>query len=100
MKRKPTHTFLPIAISFFILVFPFYLRCPYFAEADPFPTDLGFETPDQDDEFVDQPQDGSKALGLTSFPYGVFLRAVFFKHFPYSFSQTSSLNQEDLILRC
>ncbi len=65
MKRSRIQTFLPIAISFFILVFPFYLRCSYFAEANLFPTDLGFENPDQEGQFGDQQRDGLKAFLLT-----------------------------------
>ncbi len=43
MKRSRTQAFLPLAISLFILVFPSYLHCSYFAEANLFSTDLGFE---------------------------------------------------------
>ncbi len=100
MKRKRIQTFLPIAISFFILVFTFDLRCSYFAEANLFPPDLGFENPDQDDQFVDHQQDGSKAFALTFFPFGFLSKANVFKHSLYFFSQTPSLNQENLTLRC
>ncbi len=55
MKTDRTQTFLPLAISFFILIFPFYLCSSYFAEANVFSTDLGFDNADQDDQFVDQP---------------------------------------------
>jgi hypothetical protein len=100
MKRKLIQTFLAIAIFFFILVFPFYPRCSYFAEPNPFSTDLGFENPDKDNQFVDHQQDGSKAFALTFFLFGFLLKVDVFKHSPYFFSQTLSLNQENLILRC
>ncbi len=100
MKRNRIHTFLPIAISFFILVFPVYLFCSYFAETNVFPTDLGFENPDQDNQFVNQQQDGSKAFTLTFFPSGFLSNVYVLKHPPHFFSQISPLNQENLILRC
>ncbi len=101
MKRNPIQTFLPIAISFFVLVFPFYFRCSNFAEANLFSTDLGFENSDQDDQFLDQQQDGSKPFTmLTCSLFQFYLEADVFRHSPYFFSQTPSLNQENLILRC
>jgi hypothetical protein len=100
MKRNRIQTFLPIVISFVILGFPFYPRSSNFTEANHSSTDLGFENPDQDDQFVDQQQDGSKAFVLTFFPFGFLPEADVFNHSPYFFSQTPSLNQENLILRC
>ena len=98
MKRNRIQTFLPIAISLFILVFPFYSRCSYFAEANLFSTDLGFENPDQDDQFVDQQQDASKAFVLAFLPFGLFPKAGVFEHSPYFFSQTPFLNHGMLLV--
>ncbi len=100
MRSNRAQTFLPIAISFFILVFPFYLRYSYFAETNLFSTDLGFENPDQDDQLFDQQQDGPKAFVLTFSPSGFLPKVDVFEHSPYFFSQSPFLNQENLILRC
>ena len=100
MERTRVQIFLRLAISFFILVFPFYLGCSYFAEANLFSPDLGFENRDQDDQFVDQQSDGSNAFLLTFSPFGLHPEADVFRHSPYFFSQTPSLIQENLILRC
>ncbi len=93
-------TFLPIAISLFILVFPSYPCSSYFEEGDPFPTDLGFENPDLEDQFVDRQQDASKAFALTFSPFVFLPKVNVFKNSSYLFSQSPSLNQENLILRC
>ncbi len=100
MKRNRIQTFLPIAISLFILVFPFYPRCSYFEEVNAFPTDLGFENPDQDDQFIGYQQNGSKAFALNFLASGFHLEADVWRYPPYFFTQTTSLDQEDLILRC
>ena len=100
MKRTRVHIFLRLAMSFFILVFPFYLGCSYFAEDNPFSPDLGSENRDQDGQFVDQQHDGSNAFLLTFSPFGLHPEADVFRHSLYFFSQTPSLIQENLILRC
>lgn len=100
MKRNCMQTFLPTAMFFLILVFPFYLGYSNFTEANLFSTDLGFENPDQDDQFVDKQQDVSREFVLTFFPFGFLPEAEVFRHSPYFFSQTPSLNEETPILRC
>ncbi len=100
MQRNCIKTFLARAICFFILVFPFYLGCSNFAEANLFSTDLSFENPDQGDQFVDPQQNVSKAFVLTFFHFGLLLEADVFRHSSYFFSQTPSLNEQTPILRC
>ncbi len=100
MERTCVQIFLRLAISFFVLIFPFYLGCSYFAEANLFSPDLGFENRDQDDQFVDQQHDGSNAFLLTFSPFGLYPESDVFMHSAYFFSQTLSLIQENLILRC
>ncbi len=100
MKGNCIQTCLAPVISFFILVFPLYLTCSYFAEVNLSSTDLGFENPDQDDEFVDQQQDGSAAFVSTFSPFGFHPEMDLFKNSPCFFSQTPSFDQEALILRC
>ena len=68
MGRNRIQIVLRIAISFFILVFPFYLFCSYCAEANLFSPDLGFENRDQDDQLVDQQHDESKGFPLPAAP--------------------------------
>jgi hypothetical protein len=100
MKRNHIQSFLSIAISLFILVFTFDLRCSYSAEANLFSTDLGFENPDQDDQFADHQQDGSKAFPLTFSPFGFLSKSNVFRHSLHFFSQTPSPDQENLTLLC
>ncbi len=107
MKRSRIQAFLPIAISFFILAFPFNLPYPYFAEANLFSTDLGFEDSDQDDQFVDQRQDGSKAFVLTFFAFRFLLEddvsrtlpISFLKHFPSIKKNSSFAVEKTRLLR-
>ena len=100
MKRIRVQIFPRLAISFLILVFPFYLGCSYCGEGNLFSPDLGFENRDQDNQFVEQQSDGSNAFLLTFSSFGLRLKTVVFMHSPYFFSQTPSFIQENLILRC
>ncbi len=100
MKRNCIQTILPVAISFFILVFPFYPFCSYFAEANPFFTDLGFENPDRDDQLFGHQQDGSRAFALTFFLFRFIPKVHVFERSLYRSSQPPSVNQENLTLRC
>ena len=100
MERTRVQILLCLAISFFILVFPFYLGCSYLAEGNLFSPDLGFENRDQDDQFVDRQSHGPNAFPLTFSPFASHPEADVFRHSPYFFSQTPSLIQENLILRC
>ncbi len=100
MKRNFTQAILPVAIPFFILVFPFYPFCSCFAEANPFSTDLGFENPDRDDQFFGHQQDGSRAFVLTLFFLKFNPKVDVLEHSFYRSSQPPSVNQENFTLRC
>ena len=99
MKSRSIQSLLVVAISFFILVFPAYLRYTNLSEMNLFPTDLNFENPDQDDQLQDQ-QHGSDLLSLNVF-YALSLpEANLFKQLCHLFSPVPSLEQETSILRC
>jgi hypothetical protein len=88
-----------IVITLFILLFPAYLRCSNLAEANLFSTDLSFENPDQDDQFVDQ-QNESKAFALSVFPIICLPGINLSKQLPRFSFQTASFDQKLFVLRC
>ena len=99
MKSRSIQSLLVIAISFFILVFPAYLRYTNLSEMNFFPTDLNFENPDQEDQLQDQ-QHGSDLFSLNVF-YALSLpEANPFKQLCHFFSPVPSLDQKTSILRC
>jgi hypothetical protein len=99
MKRRPIKQRLVIAISCFILVFPAYLLFSNLSEFNLFPTDLSFESPDQDDQLDGQQyQSGSLLSGvffITSLPGTDFTEQAHFFSFPLT-----SNPQNESILRC
>jgi hypothetical protein len=100
MKRRSIQTFLVIAISSFILVFPAYLRCSNLAETNLFSVDLSFENSGQDDQFVDQQHGESKALVSSVFSILFFPGANLFEQFLCFSRQIPLFEQKTSILRC
>ncbi len=99
MKRRPIKHCLVIAISSFILAFPGYLRFSSLSEIDLFPTDLSFESPDQDDQLDDQ-QHKSGALLSSVFSITFLTITDFIEQSQlFSFPLTAH-SQNKLILRC
>ena len=100
MKKIFIHTFLIIVISSFILVFPAYLRCSNLKEVNLFPTDLSFENPDQDGQFIDQQQNESNGYLLDAFSI-LFLQGTnTFKQAHTFLFFTSFVDQISFNLRC
>jgi hypothetical protein len=99
MKRRPIKQRLVIAISCFILVCPAYLLFSNLSEFNLSPTDLSFESPDQDDQLDGQQhQSGSLLSGLffiTSLPGTDFIEQSHLFSFPLT-----SHSQNKSILRC
>jgi len=101
MKKrfKAPQIFLVIAISFFVLTLPAYLRCTKLSEANLVSSDLSFENPDQQNELSDYENElevfGPSAFSTIFLPGTNLLQQSF--HF---FSQALSLRQKPFILRC
>jgi hypothetical protein len=101
MKKrfKAPQIFLVIAISFFVLTLPAYLRRTKLSEADFVSSDLSFENPDQQNELSDYGNQlevfGPSALCIIFLP-GTNL----FEQSSHFFLQALSLSQKTLILRC
>jgi hypothetical protein len=99
MKRKPIQTFLVIAISAFILVFPAYLRSSNLAGVRLFSTDLSFENPDQDDIFPYQ-HNQSKAFVSSVLTIKLLPGTILFDQISRFWFLVSILDQKALLLRC
>jgi hypothetical protein len=101
MKKrfKAPQIFLVIAISFFVLTLPAYLRCTKLSEANFVSSDLSFENPDQQNKLSDYENElevfGPSAFSIIFLPGTNLLQQSF--HF---FSQALSLRQKTFILRC
>jgi len=99
MKKKLTKDCLVIAISFFILVLPAYLRFSSLSEIDLFSTDLNFENSDQDDQFDDQRHEPDTFL-FNLFPVKSLPGVNFLKDSYKLFSAIPSGAHKIFILRC
>ncbi len=99
MKKKSIQNHLAIAISCLILVFPAYLRFSSYSEMNPFPADLNFENPGQDDHLEDHKCESETFL-LAVFSIKFLPGASLFKQSYRLFSPVPSLDQEASILRC
>jgi hypothetical protein len=99
MTNRSIQSLLVVAISFFTLVCPTYLRYTNLSEFTPFFTDLNFENPDQDDQPQDQ-HHGSDIFSLNVF-YALSLPGInLFKQLCNFFPPVPSLDPKTSILRC
>ena len=98
-RLKRIQIFLGIAISLFILALPAYLRCTQLSQPKFVSSDLSFENSGQENGVPDSEKElkvyGSSALLIIS-----DLATNLFEHSFHFFSQTLSLRQKMLILRC
>jgi hypothetical protein len=101
MKKRfrAPQIFLVIAISFFVLTLPAYLRYIKLSEANVVSSGLSFENPDQQSERSDYENElegfGPGAISITFLPGTSLLKQSF-----HSFSQELSPRQKPFILRC
>jgi hypothetical protein len=99
MKRGIIQTFLVIAISLFIPIFPAYLHYCNLAEADLLSLDLCIENPDQENLLIDQ-QNESKVFISSSFCI-IFASGINFLEQLFRFPFTKYfLDQKTSVLRC
>ncbi len=98
-RFKRIRVFLSIAIPFFILALPAYLRCAQLSQSKFVSSDLTIESQGQEEGLSDSEKElkvcGSNAF-LTIFALGIDL----FEQSFHLFSQTFSLHQEMFVLRC
>jgi len=98
-RLKGIQIFLVIAISFFILALPAYLRCTRLSQSKFLSSDLRFEDPGQEERLPDSEKElkvhGSGAL-LIIFDLGTNL----FEQTFHLFSRGLPLHQKTFILRC
>ena len=101
MKKrfKSIQIFLVIAISFFILALPAYLRCTSFSETKFASSDLGFENPGQENGLPDNGNE-LKVFGPSAFSTTFLLSTNLFERSSHLFSQALSLRQKTFVLRC
>jgi hypothetical protein len=101
MKKrfKRSQIFLGIAISFFILALPAYLRCTQLSQSKFVSSDLGFESPDQEEGLPDNEKE-LMVFGPSAFPINFLLAANLFEQSSYLFPQALSLRQRIIVLRC
>ena len=91
--------FLGIAISFFILALPAYLRCAQLSQSKFVSSDLGFESPDQEEGLPDNEKE-LKVFGPSAFPINFLLATNLFEQSSYLYRQALSLRQRIVVLRC
>jgi len=99
MKRRPIRSFLVIAISCFIVIFPTYLRFSNLTEIKLFSTDLIFDDSGDVDQFEGKRHELgaflSCVLSVIFHPGANLIEP--FRFFPF---QSTSYSQGELILRC
>ncbi len=98
-RLKRIQIFLGTAISLFILVFPAYHRCTQLSQSKFASSDLSFENSGQEQGLPDSQKElkvyGSSALLIIfDLPTNLFEQSLLL------FSQTFSLCQKTLVLRC
>ena len=98
-RLKRIQIFLIIAICFFILAFPAYLRCTKLSQTKFVSSDLSFENPDQEEGLPDNEKE-LKVFGPTAFFTLFLLGTNLFELSSHLFSQSVSLRQKTLFLRC
>ena len=101
MKKrfKRIQIFLIIAICFFILAFPAYLRCTKLSQTKFISSDLSFENPDQEEGLPDNEKE-LKVYGPYALLIIFHLVTNLFEQPSHLFSQTLSLCQRTFALRC
>ena len=101
MKKrfKRIHIFLVIAISLFVLALPIYLRCPQFSKTKVVPSNLSFETPNQDEGLPDQEKE-LKVYGPSTLFVMFLLGIHLFGQSSHFFPRSLALRQKTLVLRC
>jgi hypothetical protein len=98
-RSKSIQVFLIIPISLIVLALPAYLRCSNLPEIKFFSYELGFETPDQENELAGN-ENELKIFGPSAF-FTTFLPDThFFEQYSHLFLQVISLRQNTLVLRC
>jgi hypothetical protein len=96
---KRIQIFLVIAISFFILAFPAYLRCTKLSQTKFVSSDLSFENPDQEEGLPDNEKE-LKVYGPSTLLIIFLLGTNLFDQSSHLFSQALSFPQKTFILRC
>jgi hypothetical protein len=101
MKKrfKRIQIFLIIAICFFILAFPAYLRCTQLSQTKFISSDLSFENPDQEEGLPDNEKE-LKVYGPSAFLTLFLLGTNLFEQSSHLFSQVLSLRKKTIFLRC
>lgn len=99
MDRKHFQISLALVTSFFILVFPAYLRFADLADDNLFSSDLSFENPDGENLLIDH-QNGPKVFVSSIFFSTIFLEINLFGHIPRFPSLTVPFDQKAFVLRC
>jgi len=100
MKRfDRIRIFLVIAICFFILALPAYLRSTKVAQTKIASSDLSFENPDQEEGLPDNEKE-LKVYGSTAVLAMLLLGTNFFEQSLHLFSQAPFLRQGTFVLRC
>ena len=97
--KRMMQFFLVIAISFFILTPPAYLRYSNLSEAKFLSSDLGFENTDRENRTPDNEND-LKVFGPTAFFIISLLGTHLFEQSLHLFPQTFSLRHQTFRLRC
>jgi hypothetical protein len=101
MKKrfKRIQIFLVIAISLFILSLPAYLLCTQLSQTKFVSSDLNFENPNQE-EGLPANEKELKVYGSSGFLIIFLLGTNLFEQSSYLSSQTLSLRQRIVVLRC
>jgi len=98
-RSKRIQVILVIAISLFILALPAYLRCTQLSQTKFVSSDLGFESPGQEEGLPDNEKE-LKVYGPTAFLTIFVLGTNLFEQSSHSFPQALSLRQRIVLLRC
>ena len=98
-RSKRIQILLGIAVSFFILALPAYLRCTQLSQSKFVSSDLGFESSDQEEALPDTEKE-LKVFGPNAFPINFLLATNVFDQSSYVLPQALSLRQGIVVLRC
>ena len=98
-RSKRIQIFLGIAISFFILALPAYLRCTQILQCKFVSSDLGFESPDREEGLPDNEKE-LRVFGQGAFPINFLVSISLFEQSFYLLPQALSLRQRIIVLRC